>query len=87
MRPQSDRPDRRRIARVVVVGFAAFALALTSCGLFQTSARPAAYATDLAVCEQTAKSWDEYEPCCIAVARRYERDPSFCMRPSDGGDQ
>jgi hypothetical protein len=62
-------------------------LMLASCALFHTAAKPAAYGSELAACEAQSKSWDEYEPCCIGVARNYGRDPSFCMRPSDGGDQ
>ena len=41
---------------------------------------PAKYGTELAVCLETSKSWAQYEPCCIATAHRYQRDPSFCLQ-------
>ena len=47
--------------------------------------KPAEYAAGLALCTETSKSWDEYEPCCETVARQYGRDPSFCLRDADAG--
>lgn len=44
---------------------------------------PAQYATQLAVCTETSKSWEEYVPCCSAVARGAGRDPSFCLPDRD----
>ena len=48
-------------------------------------ARSAAYGAELAKCEQQATTWDDYTPCCTDVARRYSRDPSFCLKGEDGG--
>jgi hypothetical protein len=50
------------------------------------STRPAAYASELKACEDWAVSWEQYTPCCANVARRYGRDPSFCLPPTDGGE-
>lgn len=61
----------------------ALSVALTGCALLHTAARPTAYGAELAACEQSATSWSTYTPCCVDVAHRYGRDPSFCL--PDGG--
>lgn len=65
--------------------FLVFALGLVACDLLHATAKPAAYGTELAACEADSHSWDEYTPCCVDVARRYGRDPGFCMPDADGG--
>lgn len=63
-------------------------MAHAGCALFHTAARPAAYGAELAACEADAPAgpagWEKYTPCCTDVARRYDRDPSFCF--PDGGE-
>jgi hypothetical protein len=61
----------------------AFALIAFACAGAMCRNKPAEYGAMLAVCTETSKSWEEYEPCCVEVARMHQRDPSFCLR--DGG--
>jgi hypothetical protein len=62
------------------------ALALSFLGAMCPSPKPAKYGAELAICLETSKSWAEYEPCCLDVAQRYHRDPSFCLRDADVKD-
>ncbi len=58
------------------------------CALFHDAAKPATYGGELASCETSSKGWDDYVPCCVDVARRYGRDPLFCIpdpSAADGG--
>lgn len=66
------------IAGGISAAFMVFALA--GCALFESghAARPAAYATELAACQEQSKTWEEYLPCCEDVARRYGRDAGAC---------
>lgn len=58
---------------------------LSSCKLFdpKTPSVSTEYGKELKVCEDTAKTWADYEACCIGVAGKYGRDSNFCR---DGGD-
>lgn len=50
------------------------------------TAKPTTYGAELAACDLQASTWEEYTPCCVDVATRYQRDPSFCFRgASDAG--
>jgi hypothetical protein len=51
----------------------------------ESAEKAATYGKDLAACRLNSTSWDQYEPCCFAVARRQKppRDPSFCLREND----
>lgn len=60
------------------------AVACSDLGSRLESAKKAAdYGQELAACQANSTSWDNYEPCCMAVARRNHRDPSFCLREND----
>ena len=65
----------------------ALALAALCAGLMALGAmcdsKPAKYGAEITTCLETSNSWAEYEPCCVSVARRARRDPTFCFR--DGG--
>lgn len=80
-----DPPGPSPTLKVLSGGMSVLAIGalLVACG--SLSARPVAYAADLAACETKSKSWEEYTPCCTDVAQHYGRDPSFCARPADGG--
>ncbi len=65
----------------------ALALALACCAAKCAVERPAAYGTELELCVEDSSSAAQYETCCIDVAHRYGRDPSFCLiiENNDGG--
>lgn len=60
-------------------------LVTTACLVLLACLQPPKYGAQLAACTELSRTWDEYEPCCIDVARRNGRDPSFCLREKDAG--
>lgn len=68
----------------LLIGFPIMlAHAVVSC----VAAKPATYGGALATCDLQAATWEEYTPCCVVVAQRFNRDPSFCFRATDAGSQ
>ena len=52
--------------------------------------RPTTYGGELDACEAKSpagpEGWKTYTPCCVDVAAKYGRDPSFCFPDTTGAD-
>lgn len=75
-----------RALRTIAILGATLAVACSDLGSkIESAEKAAAFGKELSACRLNSTSWDQYEPCCFAVARKQKppRDPSFCLREND----
>lgn len=56
------------------------------CAWLTGNTKPLSYGGELALCAETQPDRVKRVNCCVDVARKYSRDPGFCIEREAGAD-